>query len=502
MADVKNYKIYENTQFEVLTEDGFKDFKGIIVGENKNKIKLTFDNGISLCCTPKHKIMINKKDYKYAKDLVKNDIVFNGYKLIKKEVFESNQLVYELLHVDGNHTYFICNLLSSNCLIIDEMAHIQSHLIDEFWGSVIPAISSSRKTKIFAVSTPNGAGDKFHEIFSGAESGKLNEWKAGKIYWWDIPGRGKRWQKEMLEALGGDLNLFKQEFENFFLESGESVINIELYEKLQANLSEPLMKFDNDNYRLWEEPKPGQIYAIGVDVGEGIGRAASVAQVLNITDLTNIRQAAIYRNNMLDPTYFAEILNRIGNHWGRPLMLIERNNCGAETITALKTVHKYTNIVSYGLDDSDIREGIYSNTSVKYTGVMNMRYWVNGVQSVIINDYTTLSELKTFVKYPNGTWKKKPGKDIYDDCVMSLIWGLLVLIEKIVTGYFDVAEYDERGKPLKIIPYEVCPPEFFSLDPFFQQYDEAPLPTLINQGTPDTGPGGLNELLMKDWNYL
>jgi hypothetical protein len=205
---------------------------------------------------------------------------------------------------------------------------------------------------------------------------------------------------------------------------------------------------------------------------------------------------------MIDPTYFAEVLSRIANHWGRPPLLIERNNCGAETITALKTVHKYTNIVSYGLDESDIREGIYSNTGVKYTGVMNMRYWVNGVQSVSINDFNTLNELKTFVKYPNGTWKKKPGKDVYDDCVMALIWALLIISEKVVGGYFDVIDHDERGKPLKITPYEITPPEFFALDPFFQKYDEAPLPTIINQGSPDKSPGGIDDLRRNNWQYL
>lgn len=390
---------------------------------------------------------------------------------------------------------------SLNVLIIDEMAHIQSHLIDEFWGSVIPAISSSMKTKIFAVSTPNGAGDKFHEILTGSETGK-NEWKSGKIYWWDIPGRGKKWQRDMLSALGGDMNLFKQEFENVFLESGESVINIELYEKLQANLREPELIFDDHNYRIWEEPKAGQIYTIGVDIGEGIGRASSVAQILNITDLANIKQVGIYRNNMLDPTYFAEILSRIGNHWGRPPMLIERNNCGGETITSLKTVHKYTNIVSYGLDESDIREGIYSHTNTKYHGVMNMRYWINGVQAVTLNDYTTLYEMKNFVRYPNGTWKKRPGDNLYDDCVMALIWGLFILYDKLVKSYYEVIEYDDRGKPLKILPYEVGDLKYFTLDPFFQKYDEAPVPTLIGSNTPNDGPGGFRELLSNGWQFL
>ena len=122
MADLKNYKVYKNTQFEVLTDDGFKDFKGLIVGENRNKLKLEFDKGISLVCTPKHKLMINKKDFVYAKDLTVNDRIFNGITINNITKFESDEKVYEFLHVQDNHQYYVNDILSKNCLIVDEMA--------------------------------------------------------------------------------------------------------------------------------------------------------------------------------------------------------------------------------------------------------------------------------------------------------------------------------------------------------------------------------------------
>ena len=55
---------------------------------------------------------------------------------------------------------------SCNCLVLDELAFIDNHLVESFWKSVYPIISSSKKSKIFIASTPNGTGNLFHDIYS------------------------------------------------------------------------------------------------------------------------------------------------------------------------------------------------------------------------------------------------------------------------------------------------------------------------------------------------
>lgn len=374
---------------------------------------------------------------------------------------------------------------SINVLIIDEMAHIEEHLIEEFWASVIPTISSSRKTKIFAVSTPKGTGNKFYEIFTQAERGE-SEWHAEKIDWWEIPGRGKKWAREMLDALGGDKQLFAQEFENAFLETGESAIDTEVLRHFRAQCRDPEFTMDGEHYKIWFEPKPDHCYIVGVDVGEGIGRASSVAQVLDVTDLTNIEQVAIFHDNMLDPPHFAEKLRNIAHHWGKPPLLIERNNQGAEVINILKDTYLYEKIAVYEASDRKtgkmsfkiMRPGIYSHTNSKYTGVMNMRYWVNSLRVVNIYDLGTVHELETFVRYPNGTWGKRQGVNLYDDKVLALIWALFIFVEPVTEAFFEIAQFDDRGKPLKIKPYVVEQPQFFKLDGMFQTQG-APLPAFI-----------------------
>ena len=131
MADVKEYKVYKNTQFEILTDEGFKDFKGLIVGNNNDRVKLTFTDGISLICTPKHKLMIDTKDFVYAKDSSIGDIVYGNKEIKEVEEYSSEDLVYEILDVKDIHRYYVNGVLSHQCLIIDEMAFIPEHIIQE-----------------------------------------------------------------------------------------------------------------------------------------------------------------------------------------------------------------------------------------------------------------------------------------------------------------------------------------------------------------------------------
>lgn len=393
-----------------------------------------------------------------------------------------------------------------NCIIIDEAAHIDDHLMKDFWASVIPVISSSKKrtTKIFMVSTPKGTGNLFYEIFVKAQKSETDEnmlWHAEEIHWFDVPGRGKLWKQDMIEALHGDKILFEQEFNCCFLETGDSAIDIDLLNEMEARCRAPEQVFEDGHYSVWRPPVEGHIYGIGVDVGEGIGKAASVVQVFDYTDLTEIHQVAMYSDRFIHPTRFADIINRIGHHYGCPPVLIERNNIGSEVIAVLKEIHHYENIVAYNPESlayGDIRPGILSHTNTKFSGVMNLRYWLNACRVVHIYDIGTVQELKTFVRYPNGTWKKKQGEGVFDDRVMSLVWCLFLLENELAERYYEIVETDDNGKPLKMAAYTIQQPGIFKLDPFFQQTPNAPLPSFF-----DMNPGNdADEMQKNGWHFV
>jgi len=349
---------------------------------------------------------------------------------------------------------------SINCLFIDEAAHIEPHLLEDFWKSVIPTISSGKKSKIFMVSTPNGIGNKFYEMYNGAEKGD-NGWNNERIDWWDVPGRNEKWKNDMVNTLGSEES-FSQEFGNVFLDSATAAVGYDVLEAFKVNKKAPIWKSDDGSYRVYEMPKKDNLYVVGCDVGEGVGRASSTAQVLDVTDLSNITQVAVYGSNTIEPYHFANRLIHLCSSWGNPPLLIERNNCGAQTLDALSHELSYEKLVSYskltqtGEYKSTKNLGIFSHNNLRFNAVSNLRYWINFLQVVKIYDSQTISELETFIRYPNGTYRKK-GEKFFDDYVMGLVWGLFTLDPDVCQQYFNIEETDEQQKPLKITRGEYFP---------------------------------------------
>lgn len=395
---------------------------------------------------------------------------------------------------------------SINCLILEECAHIDRYKEDEFFNSVMPVISSSKNSKVFLISTAKGTSNRFYKIYSEAELGK-NEWKSEKIHWTEVPGRDEKWRRNALSDLGGDEQYFAQEYENVFIETGETAIDKDIIRSFRENVRTPEILNTNE-YKVWEAPDSKKIYVMGIDVSDGVGNAASCIQGLDVTDLTSIKQVFKYWNKFIDTAHFAKEIFEISKQWGKPPILIERNSMGGEVVNFLTNQpYNYEKIVSY--DQSQQvnyqKGGIYSSTNVKYEGVSNMRYWMNSLRAVEIYDLQTIQEIETFVKYPNGTWHKLAGLNVYDDCVMSLLWGLFALHTPIAETLFEISQYDERGKPLKIRKSSYDDDkEFYGLNQYRKNWgDEDFVPAFVGQKSSyDNQNPEMEDLMADGWQVL
>lgn len=397
---------------------------------------------------------------------------------------------------------------SVNVVILDELAFIDNHLVEEFWKSVYPIISSSKKSKIFVASTPNGTGNLFHELYTNAVEGN-NNWKAERVDWWEVPGRDEKWKDDTIRTLGSK-EAFDQEFGNTFLQSGESTISELQFEKMLTECTDPEFIFEGGKYKVWEEPNEKKLYVAGVDVAEGVSSNYSVIQILDITDLKEIKQVAVYADNNIVPFNFISKLLEILRQWGNPPVLIERNNCGAQVVDQLKITHNYENIVTYAPkiqgQDYSKRPGVIAHTNTKYRGVVNMRYWVNELNVVKFKDRETVLELKNFIRYPNGSWAARPGNH-NDDRVMSLIWSLMVLDTDVVEKYFEILELDSNQKPLKLklfdygIRYFMKPSSYLTNEKYGVK--DTALPIIINKGRDeeDNNPD-IEDLQSQGWKFL
>lgn len=393
---------------------------------------------------------------------------------------------------------------SINVLLLDELAFIEMHLVDEFWKSVYPIVSSSKKSKIFIASTANGTGNLFHTLYTGAEEG-TNGWAHDKILWNEIPGRDEKWKRETISTIGS-IEAFSQEFNCLFLDAGESTVSEILYDKLKIYLREAPITMDEGKYQIWDQPNDESLYVAGVDTSEGVGKDASVVVILDITDLTCIKQVALYHSRTIPPARFTLKVHEILTQWGKPFACIERNNCGAQVVDNLRNNFNYENLVSWGAaaaSRSKDQLGIISHTNTKFTAIQNMRYFMNQVEALQLRDAQTLKEFKDFVRQDNGTWAAKKGVGFNDDRVMAVIWALVVLDKALVEKLFEVIKYDDNHKPLIIKPldfgikYNTLPKSIYN----DEENPNSAMPSLI-LGNEKTNETEYDQLLAQGFEVL
>ena len=445
------------SEWEVLTPSGYQNFEGVSVNNSNNVIRILFENGSSFICTDDHNIFISEDVKKHAIELLNEYVVQKQGKVRVINIEKINdQATYDLLNVSNGNRYYAGKqqILVSNCLIVDEMAYVDD--LEQFFESVYPTISSSKKAKMFAISTPKGKNNLFFKIYDGAVKG-INGWFPEKVNWDEVPGRDEKWKQLTVQTMGS-LKSFMKEFENYFDDdSGETAFSEELFKLLENGVRDPIQIFETekDIFKIWEQPVCNNVYSIGVDVAEGIGRNASTIDVIDITDIKNIRQVASYWTNTIEPKHFGVKLLEVAQKWGNPPLCIERNNHGGQVIDVLQA-HQYPNIVTYIPNAGDEsqkfseRKGIMSHTNSKYHAVMNMRYYISEKRFVQINNIDTVNEYKEFKRRPNGTWGSSD--EYRDDRVISLMWALMILDPRITKDYFEIVELDAQGKPIKMIP--------------------------------------------------
>ena len=434
----------ENNDWEIETPSGWQPFKGLCKYKQKQLYIVTTESSKTIIVTNRHCFIDEDGNKIFCKNSLNKKIqTKNGPETVVSIAKAKKDFVYDLASVSNGSVFYANDILNHN-----------THLLEDFWSSVIPTISSGKKSKILVVSTPNGIGNKFYEIYSGAETGKLKSWKAERIDWWDVPGRDEEWKQTQIELLGSE-EKFLEEFNNTFLDDAAAAVGATVIERFKNQKKDPIWTAEDGEYAVFEYPDKNKLYVVGVDVGEGIGRASSVAQILDVTDLQNIKQVAVYGSAKVEPYHFANKLSIIGQSWGLPPILIERNNCGAQVIDALHHNHNYEKIVSYSkISEQDKYNktrnmGVLSHTNIRFDGIQNMRYWVNHLQTVHINDPTTISEFETFVRFPNGTYRKR-NENFFDDRVMALVWALFILESELCQQYFEIIDYDMQHKPLQI----------------------------------------------------
>lgn len=254
------------------------------------------------------------------------------------------------------------------------------------------------------------------------------------------------WRRLKIETIGADL--FKQEFPSTMLESflttGNSLFDAERINSIETalitnkttplnkieDLPKELRKYFKRGLDIWEAPKQGMAYAIGVDCSEGVGQDYSVIEVIN---KDSMEQVAEFYNNKVKSYELAEIVNTIGRYYNNATVTVEKASAGHSVIERLRYTHKYRNMSKYKTYDK-----------------FNKIQWTYGfdtngkTKSLIINDFIEMfekgqlkinsrrliGELKHFVILDNGSMGGNIG---HDDSVMAFALAIVSLKTRAVS---------------------------------------------------------------------
>lgn len=347
---------------------------------------------------------------------------------------------------------------SIDVLLLDEFAIIPPKDADNFWAAVTPTLSTrfnnNKHAKLIVASTPKGVGNKFHELVSDAKM-KKNDFAWEEAMWSDVPGRDESFKAQEISTLGEDL--FRQEYECFFLSNSNSPFSVAMFDKFSANRKEPIRVLDDGNYKMWAEPDPTHVYSIGVDSAEGTGIDYSVMQIFDVTNPLDIQQVGCYSTNSMDTMSWSLKVQEVAKQWYSPLLAVERNGCGSTPCDKLYYDWNYPRMVNFGTElagslRKTFRPGIISLRDLKNRAVSNMKLYISDRRTVSIYDQTTIDELRTFMqkRSASGNLKWEAMDGFHDDHVMSLCWSLFVLSDLVINEWFTVIARDQFEMPVKI----------------------------------------------------
>lgn len=223
---------------------------------------------------------------------------------------------------------------SFNMVYLDEFAFVENNMQEDFFASVYPTISSGKTTKVLITSTPNGL-NMFYKIWTDSEEGR-NDYKRIDVHWSEVPGRDELWKAETIRNTSEEQ--FRVEFECEFIGSSNTLISATKLRLLRSIAAEA----SNADTRIFAQPVKERQYFTVVDTARGVQGDYSAFIVFDVSELP-YRVVATYRNNMISPLLYPNIVYQISStiivpiSWSKRMTLVNRSQTFSNTILNMRT---------------------------------------------------------------------------------------------------------------------------------------------------------------------
>jgi hypothetical protein len=313
--------------------------------------------------------------------------------------------------------------MSFNIIFLDEFAFVPNHIAEQFFSSVYPTISSGKSTKVIIISTPNGM-NMFYKLWHDAERGK-NEYITTEVHWSQVPGRDDKWKKQTIANTSE--RQFEQEFECNFLGSVDTLISAAKLRTLVYD--DPIER--RNGLDVYESPIPEHEYVMTVDVSRGVNNDYSAFILYDITTIP-YKIVAKYKNNMIKPILFPNIIDTVARNYNRAYVLIEVNDIGGQVADIMQFDLEYDNllmcamrgragqIVGQGFSHKS-QLGLKMTSTVKKTGCSNLKALIED-DKLVLQDYDIIAELTTFIQKHNSFEAEEGCNDDLAMCLVIFSW--------------------------------------------------------------------------------
>lgn len=479
---------YQIEMIHMLTDSHYDDEVGEFIPDNRNCIimasrqtaKTTTNAAIMahyLCFNTHKNIMILANKDATAKEIVDKIIqIFRGLPYFLKP--GSVNFGKTGLNLDNG-----CRLLSSattastsigftiHKLFLDEFAHIPRNIIEPFWRSVYPTLSSSKLSQCIITSTPNGQ-NMFYDIYSKSSIGTAeNSFKGMRVDYWQVPEHDDKWADEMRRNFGVDF--FAQEFElqfnvnskmflsgsdfQFMNKLSKKYKSIDLFSsdlidnnKLRWHPSfDPLSISSNDKFLFTVDLSEGKEYDEDVkekerDVADyniinifkiipnSIAniRSKNRAEKIEIKDCFKYVQVGVYEDNTHDEEHCAYVASALAyqifnaHNYDNVRILVEINFQGKNFITHLKNdINFFDDIIIKTYHSEPVpgekrkkKPGFKTTTTKEYFCKKTRRMIEK--KRVAISDQRTIKQLAAFGRVKGN---RLGGIATHDDLSISVL---------------------------------------------------------------------------------
>jgi len=387
-------------------------------------------------------------------------------------------------------------------LIVDEAAFVRN--FDELWMGLYPTLSTGGRAIL--LSTPNGVGGQYHEIYTKAERNE-NEFNPIKLMWDVHPERDDDWFEK--ETKNMSQKQVSQELLCDFSSSGDTFLSSEVLEKLRILTKQPFeTSGPGNNIWYWEYPVAGIKYVLSADIARGDSGDYSAFHVINTKDMSI---SAEYKGK-IPPDQFASVVYDMSKRFNDAIICPENNAYGYTMLVKLKDLgHKNIYFSSekekyrylYGSSDNIGKAGFNTNKESREKILANFEECLRN-NSIKTYSNRLYSELKTFIW--NGK-KITAMKGYNDDLIMSLAIGLWIATsENSFYNKTQIAQADEILKGMEVNNTKV---DNTIISPFYQNNQNSVNPMIpiymptssfgsnSEQPTPKSPLGDLSWLIRK-----